>query len=149
MSRKYTSTPEPRYVKLAQNVINGGTGGVASYKIVKDVYSVDKGFRVVFSIGDEEAEIEIPLEGTNDIIVDVDEENQEINVHLDNTVRTKLARALLIPTGTISEPLIVAIGTNGSQTSLKLGEGLAINGDTIESTTSFELDGTTLNITTK
>lgn len=45
----------------------------------------------------EDAEIEIPLEGTDDIIVDVDEKNTMINVHLDAAVRAKLAKMLVLP----------------------------------------------------
>lgn len=147
MSRKYTHIPEPRYVKLAQKVVEGGESTPSSYKIVDDIYSVDKGFRVKYIIGEDEAEIEIPLEGTDDIVVDIDEANQEINIHLDNNVRTKLARMLMIPASIPAEEMIVAIGTNGAQTNLTLGEGLKIEDGIIKSTVTYSLDGTTLNIT--
>lgn len=150
MARKYSHSPEPRYVKLAQNVVNGVNPEDVkpeSYKIIKNIYSVADGFRVVYSVKEEDAEIEIPLEGTDDVVVDVDEANKMINIHLDAATRTKIGRALLIPTGQITEPLIVSIGTNGAQTSLKLGEGLTIEAGVIKSKTTFSLDGTTLNIT--
>lgn len=117
MSRTYTDTPEPRYVERAKYADNGGGGSAEpiSYTTVSGVISVEKGFRVGYSIDGEDAEIEMPLEGTDDVIVDIDNTNQMINIHLDATVRNKLAKALVLPSSAPSEDSFVMVGTNNAQ----------------------------------
>lgn len=115
MPRTYSDTPEPRYVERAKFADNSGEGGVSSYVTITNIYSVEKGFRVVYQVDGKEAEIEIPLEGTDDVIVDVDEANVMINVHLDATTRATIAKALTLPQNAPAETEFVAVGTNNAQ----------------------------------
>lgn len=115
MKRKYSDTPEPRYVELARKTLDASESKAASYLTITNVYSVEKGFRVAYIVNNEEAEIEIPLEGTDDVIVDVDEANKMINIHLDAAVRAKLARVLTLPTQAPATNSIVGVGTNNAQ----------------------------------
>lgn len=118
MSRTYSGTPEPRYVEkaaVAEALEGGASVSAPSYLTITNIYSVEKGFRITYTVDGEEAEIEIPLEGTDDIVVDVDEKNTMINVHLDATVRNKLAKMLVLPTDTPTEQSWVGVGTNGAE----------------------------------
>lgn len=115
MKRKYTDTPEPRYVELARRVLDASESKAPSYLTITSIYNVEKGFRVAYTVNDEEAEIEIPLEGTDDIVVDVDELNTMINIHLDATVRNKLAKMLTLPAEAPAKNSVVGIGTNNAQ----------------------------------
>lgn len=115
MRRKYTDTPEPRYVELARRALDASESKAPSYLIIDDLYSVDRGFRVHYLVNGEVAEIEIPLEGTDDIVVDIDEPNMKINVHLDAAVRAKLSKVLTLPAKAPAKNSIVGIGTNNAQ----------------------------------
>lgn len=86
-----------------------------SYTTISTLSSVDKGFNVEYQIDGKSAEIEIPLEGTDDIIVDIDETNKMINIHLDAKVRAKLAKMLTLPSEAPAKNSIVGIGTNNAQ----------------------------------
>lgn len=115
MKRKYTNTPEPRYVELALEALSASESKAQSYLTITDIYSVEKGFRVAYTVNGEAAEIEIPLEGSDDIIVDVDKENTMINVHLDAKVRATLAKVLTLPAEAPKKNSIVGIATNNAQ----------------------------------
>ena len=86
-----------------------------SYTTISTLSSVEKGFNVEYQVDGESAEIEIPLEGTGDIIVDIDETNKMINIHLDATVRAKLAKMLTLPATAPAKNSIVGVGTNNAQ----------------------------------
>lgn len=86
-----------------------------SYTTISTLSSVEKGFNVEYQVNGESAEIEIPLEGTDDIIVDIDETNKMINIHLDATVRAKLAKMLTLPATAPAKNSIVGVGTNNAQ----------------------------------
>lgn len=86
-----------------------------SYTTISTLSSVDKGFNVEYQIDGKSAEIEIPLEGTDDIVVDIDETNKMINIHLDAAVRAKLAKMLTLPAEAPAKNSIVGIGTNNAQ----------------------------------
>lgn len=115
MKRKYTNTPEPRYVELALEALSTSESKAQSYLTITDIYSVEKGFRVAYTVNGEAAEIEIPLEGSDDIVIDVDEENTMINVHLDANVRATLAKVLTLPAEAPTKNSIIGIGTNNAQ----------------------------------
>lgn len=115
MRRKYTDTPEPRYVELAHRTLDASESKAPSYLTITNIYSVEKGFRVAYTVNDEPAEIEIPLEGTDDIIVDIDATNMMINVHLDAKVRATLAKVLTLPAEAPAKNSIVGVGTNNAQ----------------------------------
>lgn len=86
-----------------------------NYTTISTLSSVDKGFNVEYQINGKSAEIEIPLEGTDDIVVDIDETNKMINIHLDAKVRTKLAKMLTLPAEAPAKNSIVGVGTNNAQ----------------------------------
>ena len=100
----------------------GEQASPSSYTAISNLYSVDAGFRVVYQINDETAEIEFPIEGTDDIIVDIDEPNSKINVHIDAEVRSKLAKMLLLPNEAVSSVELVGVGTNNAQVNLSPSE---------------------------
>ena len=86
-----------------------------NYTFVSALSSVDKGFNVEYQVNGKSAEIEIPLEGTDDIVVDIDNTNKKINIHLDAKVRAKLAKVLTLPATAPAKNSIVGVGTNNVQ----------------------------------
>lgn len=86
-----------------------------NYTTISTLSSVDKGFNVEYQVNGKSAEIEIPLEGTDDIVVDIDETNKMINIHLDAKVRAKLAKMLTLPAEAPAKNSIVGVGTNNAQ----------------------------------
>lgn len=118
MPRTFSNTPEPRYVERAKTVDNL-PDVMEDHDSIAAVYSVDGGFAIDYENG---MTFHVPLEGTDDIIIDVDETNKMINIHLDASVRSKLARMLVSPIQAPSEQSFVAIGTNNAQTLITLTE---------------------------
>lgn len=86
-----------------------------NYTTISTLSAVEHGFNVEYQIDGKSAEIEIPLEGTDDIVVDIDETNKMINIHLDATVRAKLAKMLTLPASAPAKNSIVGVGTNNAQ----------------------------------
>ena len=86
-----------------------------NYTTISTLSSVARGFNIEYQVNGKSAEIEIPLEGTDDVVVDVDETNQMINIHLDATVRAKLAKMLTLPATAPAKNSIVGVGTNNAQ----------------------------------
>lgn len=86
-----------------------------NYTTISTLSAVEHGFNVEYQIDGKSAEIEIPLEGTDDIIVDIDETNKMINIHLDAKVREKLAKMLTLPAKAPAKNSIVGVGTNNAQ----------------------------------
>lgn len=86
-----------------------------NYTTISTLSAVEHGFNVEYQIDGKSAEIEIPLEGTDDIIVDIDETNKMINIHLDAKVRAKLAKMLTLPAEAPAKNSIVGVGTNNVQ----------------------------------
>ena len=86
-----------------------------NYTTISTLSAVEHGFNVEYQIDGKSAEIEIPLEGTDDIIVDIDETNKMINIHLDAKVREKLAKMLTLPAEAPAKNSIVGVGTNNAQ----------------------------------
>lgn len=101
---------------------NGG-GGALELEHIDSLYSVDGGFELVYS----EGTLMLPLEGTEDIIVDVDETNKKVNIHLDATVRSRLARMLLTPVSNPAEQMMVTILPSGSQQLVPLSKDVDLN----------------------
>lgn len=100
------------------NAVAGGGGNVNVHTFdtlaeTTPLITTDDGIEISY---DNDGKILIPIEGTDDVVVDIDETNKKINIHLDATVRAKLARMLLTP---VNPPVVqsyVMIGTNGAQT---------------------------------
>lgn len=65
------------------------------------------------------------LSGTSEIIVDINEENNKIEFHLDNDVSNKINNSLQLPREIPATEKIVGIGTNGAQ---KLIDASSIGG---------------------
>ena len=86
-----------------------------NYTTISTLSAVEHGFNVEYQIDGKSAEIEIPLEGTDDIIVDIDETNKMINIHLDAKVREKIAKMLTLPAEAPAKNSIVGVGTNNAQ----------------------------------
>lgn len=86
-----------------------------NYTTISTLSAVEHGFNVEYQIDGKSAEIEIPLEGTDDIIVDIDQTNKMINIHLDAKVREKLAKMLTLPAEAPAKNSIVGVGTNNAQ----------------------------------
>lgn len=86
-----------------------------NYTTISTLSAVEHGFNVEYQIDGKSAEIEIPLEGTDDVIVDIDETNKMINIHLDAKVRAKLAKMLTLPAEAPAKNSIVGVGTNNAQ----------------------------------
>lgn len=86
-----------------------------NYTTISTLSAVEHGFNVEYQIDGKSAEIEIPLEGTDDIIVDIDQTNKMINIHLDAKVREKLAKMLTLPAEAPAKNSIVGVGTNNTQ----------------------------------
>ena len=111
MQRTYSDTPEPRYVERAKNVDNL-PDVTKEHDSIKGIYAVDGGFAIDYKNG---TTFHVPLEGTEDIIVDVDETNKMINIHLDATVRAKLAKVLTLPAQAPAATEFVGVSTNNAQ----------------------------------
>ena len=124
MARTFSNTPEPRYVERAKTVDNL-PDVMEEHDSITGVYSVDGGFAIDYENG---MTLHVPLEGTEDVIVDVDETNKMLNIHLNAEVHSKLARMLVSPTQAPSEQSFVAIGTNNAQTLVTLTELKALLG---------------------
>lgn len=86
-----------------------------NYTTISTLSAVEHGFNVEYQIDGKSAEIEIPLEGTDDIVVDIDQTNKMINIHLDAKVREKLAKMLTLPAEAPAKNSIVGVGTNNAQ----------------------------------
>lgn len=64
------------------------------------------------------------LEGSESIIVDIDETNSKVEIHLDAELVSKIDRALLMPLTRPTEFELVGINDDGEQVRVKLGEGV-------------------------
>lgn len=111
MQRTYSDTPEPRYVERAKTVDNLPSV-MEEHDSITGIYGVDGGFAIDYENG---MTLHVPLEGTEDIIVDVDETNKTINIHLDADVRAKLAKVLTLPAQAPAATEFVGVGTNNGQ----------------------------------
>ena len=111
MQRTYSDTPEPRYVEQAKNVDNL-PDVMKEHDSIKGIYAVDGGFTIDYK---NDTTFHVPLEGTEDIIVNVDETNKMINIHLDADVRAKLAKVLTLPAQAPAATEFVGVGTNNAQ----------------------------------
>lgn len=92
---------------------------------VTPLATVDAGIELHY---DNDGKILIPIEGTDDIIVDVDETNKKINIHIDAAVRAKLARTLVTPVAPLTEDVVVTINKQGAQKNLPLASMYDLSG---------------------
>lgn len=72
------------------------------------------------------------LEGSETVVVDLNEDETAVEIHLDNDVTTKIENSLQKPLTTPTEQELVGIDTTGAQNRITIGDGLAIsNGELI------------------
>lgn len=79
----------------------------------------------------------LPLKGSDTIVVDIAEDNESIEIHLDSEIVNDLSRTLKTPVTTPETTQIVAIDSTGAQTLLELGTGVSIENETIVSKTNM------------
>lgn len=92
-------------------------------------YSASTGATIVGSaeINDTDSvdvELIVPIKAGEGLVVDADDQDESIEVHLDSTVTGKLSRALLTPLSTPIREQLVSVDLNNSQEMLNLGLGL-------------------------
>lgn len=100
------------------------------------IVSTEDGFIVSY---DNDGSILLPVSGTDDIIIDVDEDNKKIHFHLDANLQSKLSRMLVQPVSRPAETMYVGIDETGSQVLIPESNYVDINGLAFQHT-----DGTNL-----
>lgn len=73
------------------------------------------------------------INGSDDIIVDVDETNEKLEIHLSAELQAKLARVLLTPLSAPSTRKVVTIDTNGAQDNVDGTELITLMGNIVDS----------------
>lgn len=66
------------------------------------------------------------IKGSETVVVDVAEDKQTVEVHLDNNITTEIHNSLQKPTIAPANTQLVAVGTNKAQTMLSIGNGLSV-----------------------
>ena len=88
-------------------------------------------------VGDESREVPVtqtvPLVGSETVVLDENEHGMA-EVHLSADLVGTISRSLMTPIATPSETKIVAIDTNGGQTNLNVGDGLAVENGELKAT---------------
>lgn len=70
------------------------------------------------------------IKGSESVVVDVAEDNQSLEIHLDAEVTSDISRSLKTPVSAPTDTSIVAVDSANAQTMLKIGEGLSVeNGE--------------------
>lgn len=72
------------------------------------------------------------IKGSDEVVVDVAEDNETLEIHLDNNVSNKINKSLQLPNQTPTATELVAVGSNNAQTMLKIGDGLSVSDGTIK-----------------
>lgn len=72
------------------------------------------------------------IEGSESIVVDINESNTALEIHIDADVMQKINRSLTLPLSTPTEQKIVGVDRTNSQNLLGLGEGLQIENDKVK-----------------
>ena len=70
------------------------------------------------------------LEGSETVVVDINEAGNKIEIHLDSEVVEKINRALLIPVSAPTEFELVGINEQKEQVRVKLGDGVEFDSET-------------------
>lgn len=74
----------------------------------------------------------LPIVGSESVVVDVAEDGEHAEIHLDADITNKLARTLVTPTSTPTATELVAVDNTNSQTMLSIGEGLSVENGTLK-----------------
>lgn len=72
------------------------------------------------------------MEGSESIVVDLNEDATAVELHLDYEVMQKIERALMLPLATPTEQKLVGIDNTNTQNLLSVGDGLTIENGTIK-----------------
>lgn len=72
------------------------------------------------------AVMRIPIIGSDTVVIDVTEDGEHFEVHLDAVIAQKIQRALVTPVSRPQSTELVAVDNTGAQVMLKVGEGLTI-----------------------
>ncbi len=73
------------------------------------------------------------INGSDDVIVDVDETNEKLEIHLSAELQAKLARVLLKPSSAPSTRKVVTIDTNGAQDNVDSTSLTTLMGNIVDS----------------
>lgn len=71
------------------------------------------------------------LEGSETVVVDLAEDNEHVEVHLDAEVLAKVENSLQLPITPPVKNALVGVGTNGAQKSVGIGNGLDLTGNAL------------------
>lgn len=63
------------------------------------------------------------IKGSDTVVVDIAEDNNSLNIHLDNEVNNKINNSLQAPTEAPTATELVGIGTNKGQVNIGIGSG--------------------------
>lgn len=74
--------------------------------------------------------VEDNIEGSDTVVVDLNEDDSKYQIRLDNDYKTKIDKALVIPTSAPTDTALVAVGTGRDQEQVYLGTGLDLGNDT-------------------
>lgn len=74
-----------------------------------------------------DVELIVPIKAGEGLVVDADDQDESIEVHLDSTVTGKLDRALLTPISTPVSDQLVSVDTSNAQEMLDVGTGLEVS----------------------
>lgn len=74
-----------------------------------------------------DVELIVPIKAGEGLVVDADDQDESIEVHLDSTVTGKLGRALLTPLSSPATDQLVGVDTSNAQEMLNVGTGLEVS----------------------
>lgn len=80
---------------------------------------------------DHDIEIIVPIMGSSEIVCDANETDDGLELHLDNDITNKLARALVTPATAPAETKLVAVDSTNAQAMIEAGVGIGISGSFI------------------
>lgn len=107
------------------STVNGQNGG----------FFAQAGLEIFLNNGDSKRcniDFNLPIEGSESVVVDVGEDGKTIEIHLDADIISKLSRSLLIPLSSQGVIRLVSVSPDNEQSMLGIGSGLDIKNDTIE-----------------
>lgn len=67
------------------------------------------------------------IKGGDEVVVDIAEDGNSLDLHLDNDISNKINNSLQVPAQAPTATELVAVGANNAQTMLAIGEGLSVN----------------------
>lgn len=80
---------------------------------------------------DHDIEIIVPIMGSSEIVCDANETDDGIELHLDNAITNKLAKALVTPATAPAADKLVGVDTANAQEMITIGSGLKLESGTL------------------